>query len=242
MNSSGTSDTWSHLRRLLESWNEPERNGNGNAPRNDINNLMERYHENIRLHLENTRLCLEILRNSQTNANNNTNHLEAMVDDISFRDSRNLRTYNTITSTALDRLTSLRQHSEPLFTYTIYPTTSIPQETETRTGLTTQDLLRETIQCTFEEGLINAVDRSSNTSVCPISLEPFVPGEEVTRIRHCGHLFKSSPLSNWFRRSTSCPSCRYNLQNLPDTGVAADDNAFVQQLLDSLRSMRTNTT
>ena len=48
---------------------------------------------------------------------------------------------------------------------------------------------------------------------CPIRLEQFVPNDTVTQIRHCGHIFNSTELTNWFRTNTRCPVCRYDLVN-----------------------------
>ena len=48
---------------------------------------------------------------------------------------------------------------------------------------------------------------------CPISLEYFVTGEEICRIKHCRHCFKRSSLLNWFRRNVRCPVCRYDIRN-----------------------------
>ena len=48
---------------------------------------------------------------------------------------------------------------------------------------------------------------------CAISLEDFTENEEIMQIIHCGHIFKTANLNNWFRRQNSCPTCRYNLNN-----------------------------
>lgn len=58
-------------------------------------------------------------------------------------------------------------------------------------------------------------DLSNNpisSQVCPISLEEFRDGEQLTRIRHCGHLFKTVELSRWFTRNAHCPSCRFDIR------------------------------
>jgi hypothetical protein len=48
--------------------------------------------------------------------------------------------------------------------------------------------------------------------VCPITLDTFQEGEEVCRIRHCGHVFKHGAIQNWFRRNVRCPVCRYDIR------------------------------
>lgn len=56
---------------------------------------------------------------------------------------------------------------------------------------------------------------------CPISLEDFNPFDDITRIRHCGHMFKSHSLETWFRRNVRCPVCRYDIRDYvrPETQV-----------------------
>jgi hypothetical protein len=48
---------------------------------------------------------------------------------------------------------------------------------------------------------------------CPISLESFNDSDTVTIIRHCGHIFNSDELNNWFRSNCRCPMCRYDIRN-----------------------------
>ena len=50
------------------------------------------------------------------------------------------------------------------------------------------------------------------SNICPISLEEFRNGESLTRINHCGHVFRSTELSRWFVRNPHCPSCRYDIR------------------------------
>lgn len=71
-----------------------------------------------------------------------------------------------------------------------------------------------------ENQIINATsvfvyDLSNNileSTVCPISLEDFCDGESLSRINHCGHVFKTVELSRWFVRNAHCPSCRYDIR------------------------------
>ena len=52
----------------------------------------------------------------------------------------------------------------------------------------------------------------SNNSRCPITQEVFNPVNNVSRINHCGHIFNTSSIIEWFRYDTRCPVCRYNLR------------------------------
>ena len=51
-------------------------------------------------------------------------------------------------------------------------------------------------------------DVNYNQSNCPISLTRFTPGQEIMRIRYCGHIFIPSHLRQWFSLNTRCPVCR----------------------------------
>ena len=47
---------------------------------------------------------------------------------------------------------------------------------------------------------------------CPITLEEFNEGDNVRRIKHCGHTFRRDSINNWFRSSVRCPVCRYDIR------------------------------
>lgn len=48
---------------------------------------------------------------------------------------------------------------------------------------------------------------------CPITLENFATGDEVTQIITCGHVFHGPAIQNWFRTNVHCPVCRYDIRN-----------------------------
>jgi len=56
--------------------------------------------------------------------------------------------------------------------------------------------------------ILNPINRS-----CPISLETFSDTDNVTVIRHCGHIFNRQELNTWFRSNCRCPVCRYDIRN-----------------------------
>lgn len=47
---------------------------------------------------------------------------------------------------------------------------------------------------------------------CPITLEDFEEGDQICRIRQCGHCFKRTAFDGWFETSVSCPICRYDIR------------------------------
>jgi len=48
---------------------------------------------------------------------------------------------------------------------------------------------------------------------CPISMDDFNDNDMVTVIRHCGHIFQTEYLMNWFRTNCRCPVCRYDIRD-----------------------------
>ena len=52
----------------------------------------------------------------------------------------------------------------------------------------------------------------AGTRACPITLDEFQDNEQICRIKHCRHIFKSAALQNWFSRNAHCPVCRYDIR------------------------------
>jgi len=73
---------------------------------------------------------------------------------------------------------------------------------------------------------------------CPITLEPVQEGDEVCRIRHCGHIFKKVAIMGWFERNVRCPVCRYDIRDYrPDrdyTPTAQSHGHTVEQSHDHI--------
>jgi hypothetical protein len=55
------------------------------------------------------------------------------------------------------------------------------------------------------------VPLGSNHRTCPITLEDFEPGESVTKIKVCGHVFRAAALRSWLNRHQLCPVCRRDI-------------------------------
>ena len=83
-------------------------------------------------------------------------------------------------------------------------------------------VFEDVIVCPTEQQITNAtqiIDYSSeyNNMNCPITLDEFREGEQICRIRHCGHIFKEQALRNWFQRNVRCPVCRYDIRNYAES-------------------------
>ena len=56
--------------------------------------------------------------------------------------------------------------------------------------------------------VISPEDDSGNCAICQENLTG-----TVTRIRHCGHSFHTTCISEWFTRSVHCPNCRHDIRD-----------------------------
>jgi len=81
------------------------------------------------------------------------------------------------------------------------------------TDLSDNELLPLTSSQIENATQIITYNRLMNETRCPISWEEFRIDERITRIRHCGHIFKTAGLTNWLRSNSQCPVCRYDLRD-----------------------------
>ena len=54
-------------------------------------------------------------------------------------------------------------------------------------------------------------DISTNHTTCPISRTQFNENDRIMQIQRCQHVFMEESLREWFRTSSECPMCRYNI-------------------------------
>lgn len=104
-------------------------------------------------------------------------------------------------------------------------------------GTTTQPTLNNFFQpvpiLATEQQINTAVERVNYRDIetdqqhCPIDLVPFNENEQVSRIRHCGHIFRTNNLMSWLGSSPRCPLCRYDIRNYTDTTIQTNRNENV---------------
>ena len=80
---------------------------------------------------------------------------------------------------------------------------------------------------TATETIFFESNATENTN-CPITLEPFVQGESICRIKHCSHIFKQEAIHDWFHRNVRCPVCRYDIREYEEED---EFNDVVQELI-----------
>lgn len=86
-----------------------------------------------------------------------------------------------------------------------------------RVVLTEEQIIEHTDMVIYDSSMESMTETS-----CPISIEQFINGHEVCKIRHCGHYFKKEPLYDWLKHySSKCPVCRHNI--CPTTTTSTED-------------------
>jgi hypothetical protein len=156
----------------------------------NFSDIILQYNKNIRDYNDNMRLYLEVIRNNQRSIRNNY--------DYAFY-SPTRRSTNNILSSLFTPLQNTSLQNTSLQDVIVRPTE--------------QQISNATEIIQFNEAI------SNNNISCPITLDSFVNGENVCRIKHCSHLFKQNALHDWFRRNVRCPVCRYDIRDYqPDVG------------------------
>jgi hypothetical protein len=165
---------------------------------NTLNNFINQYFSQINTLQENARDMIQLLRTTIHEQNVGYSHLLR----------RNNMRQNVQTPPVFSR-TNARNTSRAWnvpqyeFTYEI-PQIYVPRRTQ-QTNRLTQEQINNSIQ-TVE------YQQDMGEERCPITLDNFIVGENICRIRHCGHIFKSTGLMQWFQRNVRCPVCRYDIR------------------------------
>ena len=59
---------------------------------------------------------------------------------------------------------------------------------------------------------------------CPISLDDFNNGDQLLRIRRCGHVFGNLSLRSWFNSNVRCPVCRFDIRDTNNANENENEN------------------
>ena len=161
---------------------------------------------------------------SSTNNNVNTNPFSRM----NSRNRTSTTRSNSARSGGLNTPSSSRSNAD------IYRSffTFIPLSTRTNSN---NDLSVQHIEESTETIPYN--DDLSETR-CPISFEDFVLNENITKIKGCGHYFKTASLMDWLRRSSHCPVCRYDLRDY-NNNIHVNDNVDPTPIEEEITSTST---
>jgi hypothetical protein len=153
--------------------------------------ILNDYNENQRLYHENIRRIFSHLDNTPP-----TNPI-----------------FSTTPQTTRPRATSFGNITDRIVYY-LLRNNSAAVATQETAAPTQQQIAASTENLTYRTA-------AHRETTCPISLETFQEGEPITRIRHCGHIFRQPDLSRWFSQHSMCPVCRYNIMESPRAAAAA---------------------
>jgi hypothetical protein len=182
-----------------------------------INECMQDYYGSMRLYQENMRDVIHLLREfRRTPATPYPNH-SFPFPDINTPQRPTTQPTQQIPNPppTTDNINNFPL-STTSFAYFIQP---FVRENEEPVGLTNQQIEHAIERIVYDASMsnsYNAVTTDSDDIVadrCPICLEDFQIGEQVLRIRGCGHIFKQPGLLRWFQRNNHCPVCRGNVND-----------------------------
>jgi hypothetical protein len=180
---------------------------------NILNNFINQYYSQINIFQENTREMLQMLR---TTIHQHNVVYSDILRQNNIRQNPQRRPFYSRTS----GINASRAWNIPEYIY------EIPQISRRRqeTSLTQEQMNNAIETIEYEENMIE--------ERCPITLENFAIGESICRIRHCGHIFKSTGLMQWFNRNVRCPVCRYDIRT-----YEREQSTQVEETMDSSRNL-----
>lgn len=203
-----------------------------NPDSSSFDEIMVLYNKNNRDYNDNIRMYLEIMRmreqrlaatNSAAATTNTFNHTRnttsappvPSVDPYTFPPLQSRRRIYPIHTNNEPRQNNLYNYTAPNPFSTIASIFNRRQIRQTNLG-DLEDVVvyptNEQINRATEVIVFNSAN-SYNNITCPITLEPFIHGEHVCKIKHCSHIFKRDAIINWFTRNVRCPVCRYDIRD-----------------------------
>jgi hypothetical protein len=190
---------------------------------NTLNEIMIGYNNNIHAYNENIRIFLEIMESNRTNlrdvsnvdisANIQPNQTSNQEPSPEIPPDIN-NVFNNIFANVFQQSPFRNINSG---VRTAYYSNNIPNRLSDVVVRPTDEQLRNAL----EDVIYNP--NEINITTCPITLENFIEGEVVKRIKHCGHIFSSHSINNWFSRHVRCPVCRYDIRDYASS-VPAPNN------------------
>jgi hypothetical protein len=76
------------------------------------------------------------------------------------------------------------------------------ENSQSEQGLAPDDITNNIITSEYKD-ILNPIN-----TMCPITMEPFEPSNQVMRIISCGHIFSEAGIRPWLNMRQHCPVCR----------------------------------
>ena len=197
----------------------------GNVRYPELDDMLFSYNRNVQNYNENIHLFLDLLSSRSIPSSIPIPSPIPLSPELEQPASIPSSIPSTIPSTILPSLTTTALSSSQ--TLTNIPISNLLTNLLSRSDTTMYMLLPRIPRMTVENRALSPEHFSRSTELyiygsstdtsgnererCPICFDEFQQGEHTTRILHCGHIFKTVPLNNWFLRSSTCPVCRYDL-------------------------------
>jgi len=190
------------------------------------NDIMRSYNNNINEFNTNMRDLIRILQNINNN-NNNIRRQQMRTTEPFVSIPRNPIQQTNLPRNTIPRMNSrdylqnrrsnvlgnppfnIFENIMPFFPYTFQDVVIRPTDTEIENAC-------ELFEYMSSIELIN--------SRCPITLSEFQQGDQVRRIRHCGHTFIADAIISWFQNNVICPVCRYDIRNYNEENTENTEN------------------
>ena len=170
----------------------------------NIREIIYDYNENTYYYNSNIRLMIEYMRTIHYSSNRqNQNYNQPYSYNQRSRRYNTPHTPNTTTNNTspwTNVATNIFQTALPLFEDVIVRPTNFQIENAIETIV--YDPSGQPLQYL-------------ESTYCPITMEEFIPGHNLSRIRQCGHIFSQQALRNWFSANVRCPICRYDIRETP---------------------------
>jgi hypothetical protein len=181
--------------------------------------ICREYLEVTRLYIQNPSLHSEL-----TNYNRNMASIIYLLKEI-FQHETRTQTQQSETQQRREETQETRPvplERTEVFSFTIPLTT-----TSSSTPLTPEEIQRYVETITY--------DPSLNEPRCPISLENFTIGENISKITTCGHIFKTHEIMRWLQRNRDCPICKRQItgeepRQRPETDLSFNSDIFTNIL------------
>lgn len=182
-----------------------------------ISDIMEDYQENMRrmLRLLEMELVLDETTNNQAlnRANDRVHNVSEWVREQTDANTslfHNLPRYEPL------RLRQNRRHNlnpTPIQRFHFF---NQEVDRSIRAGYNNEEIsqVTETMPYTESMGEIR----------CPITWDNITLGQDVVRLRGCGHMFSSDAIYEWFQRNRRCPVCRAYPTRVTTTSVSSQNN------------------
>ena len=166
-----------------------------------LREMIHDYNENINYYNSNMRRIIEIM-SINDNTNNNTNNRPNNRRNNNFTNMQNLFT-NTIRSGFNQFRNNVQNRFEDV----------IVRPTNFQINNAIENFVFDPNEVYSNRQYARIL--SLDVSCCPITMTEFEPGNIVSRIKTCRHIFSKDALTNWFSRNVRCPICRFDIRETP---------------------------